>query len=337
MKNDNAMLLDCTLRDGGYITQWHFGGQVIKEMIKNLIDANLDFVEVGYLNNKPYQEGSTQFHSISQIRDFIPEDRGNSVILAMVDVTQFQKADLTPWDGTSIDGIRVVFYKHQIEEALEFCKAVKENGYKLFVQPMVTIDYTIQEYTKLAERIHDIEPYAVSIVDSFGYMNKEDFRRYFTILDCVLERDTVIGFHSHNNMQLAFVTAQDIMDYKTSRRLMIDASLYGMGRAAGNLNTELIANYYNISYEKKYDIRLILRTISKYIMPIHKKHVWGYSPYLFLTGLYHCHPNFAMYLLEEEDISVEDFEKYLLLIPEDMRTKCRKPYVLELYRQFLSQ
>lgn len=337
MKNDNVMLLDCTLRDGGYITKWMFGSQVMKDIVRNMTDANLDFVELGYLNNKPYEEGSAQFHSISQIADFIPSRRKNSIFLAMADITQFTEADLTPYDGTSIDGIRVVFYKHQIKEALKFCEAVKEKGYKLFVQPMVTIDYTIQEYTALAERIHDMNPYAVSIVDSFGYMNKEDFRKYFTILDCVLERETVIGFHSHNNMQLAFVTAQDIMDYKTSRQLMIDSSLFGMGRAAGNLNTELITNYFNITYEKKYDIKLILQTISKYIMPIRQDHVWGYSPYLFLTGLYKCHPNFAVYLLEEEEISVEDFEKYLLLIPKDMRTKCRKPYVLELYRQFISQ
>lgn len=336
MRNDNVTLLDCTLRDGGYITNWYFGSQVIREIIQNMVDANLDYIEVGYLNNKSYDKGSTQFHSISQIADFIPKERKNSTILAMVDVMQYKIADLTPYDGTSVDGIRVVFYKHQIEEAMEFCKAVKENGYKLFVQPMVTIDYTIQEYTSLVERIYNLEPYAVSIVDSFGYMNKEDFRRYFMILDCVLEEETIIGFHSHNNMQLAFITAQDVMDYKTARNLMIDCSLYGMGRGAGNLNTELITNYFNISYEEKYDIRLIIKTISKYIMPIHKTHVWGYSPYLFLTGMYKCHPNFAMYLLEEKEISVEDFERYLLLIPEEMRTKCRKPYVLELYEQFIS-
>ena len=337
MNTNNISLLDCTLRDGGYITKWGFGEEVIKGVAQALVDANLEYVEVGYLNNKPYEEGSALFHDINQMIDFIPKDRKNSTILAMADVTQFTKEDLVPFDGRSIDGIRVVFYKHQIEEALEFCKAVKENGYKLFVQPMVTIDYTIQEYTALAERIHELEPFAVSIVDSFGYMNKEDFRRYFTILDCVLERETVIGFHSHNNMQLAFITAQDIMDYKTSRNLMIDASLYGMGRAAGNLNTELITNYYNMSYEQRYDQHKIMETISRYIMPIAQTHKWGYDPYLFLTGQHHCHPNFAVYLLEEHEITVEDFERYLLLIPDEMRTKCRKPYVLDLYEKFIAE
>ncbi|MGN0483215.1 MAG: aldolase catalytic domain-containing protein [Lachnospiraceae bacterium] len=334
MKKERIQILDCTLRDGGYITKWQFGEDTIREVIKNMIDANLDYVEVGYLDNKPYEEGSARFHDIDQIKEFLPDDRKNAEILAMADVTQFSKEDLVPCDGTSIDGIRVVFYKHQVEEALEFCKAVKENGYKLFVQPMVTIDYTLQEYTRLAEKINELQPYAVSIVDSFGYMTKEDFRRYFTVLDCVLDEDVVIGFHSHNNMQMAFLSAQDIMDYKTKRIRMIDASLYGMGRAAGNLHTELVTNYYNCTFGERYDQHLILNTISDCIMPISEQHKWGYSPYLFLTAKYQCHPNFAVYLLEEEEVSVEEFEQYLLLIPDSMRTKCKKPYVLDLYKEF---
>ncbi len=331
---NNISILDCTLRDGGYITGWDFGEEAIKSIASNLIDAGLDFVEVGYLFNQPYKEGSSRFHDIKQIGGFIPKDRKKSQILAMADVTQFTAQDLTPYDGTSIDGIRVVFYKHQIEEALAFCKAVKKNGYKLFVQPMVTVDYTLHEYTALAERINELDPYAVSIVDSFGYMTKEDFRRYFTILDFIMDSGTTIGFHSHNNMQMAFLSAQDIMDYKTDRELMIDASLYGMGRAAGNLNTELITNYYNRTYGLRYDMNYIMSSISDYIMPIRKNHVWGYSPYLFLTGRYHCHPNFAVYLLEEyPDVTISEFEHYVQRIPDEMRTKCRKPYVIDLYKR----
>jgi 4-hydroxy 2-oxovalerate aldolase len=225
----------------------------------------------------------------------------------------------------------VVFYKHQIEEAILLCKAVRDNGYKLFVQPMVTIDYTLEEYSRLIRRMIVLQPYAISIVDSFGYMNKDDFRKYFKVLDNVLDSDVVVGFHSHNNMNLAFITAQDILEYKTNRRIIVDASLYGMGRGAGNLNTELIAHYYNMIFGEKYDIQKIMHLISAYIMPITKEKQWGYSPYLFLTGLYHCHPNYACYLLEEYQVTVEEFEKFLLEIPADMKIKCRKPKVLEMW------
>ncbi len=329
-------LLDCTLRDGGYIVNWEFLDEDIKALTKGLVDANFDYVEVGYLNNRPYTPNNAIFNNIEQISSFIPSDRKKSIILAMADVAQFTPNDLTPYTGNSIEGIRVVFYKRQIKEAMEMCKAIKENGYKLLVQPMVTIDYSMDEYSMLSQEIAQFDPYAVAIVDSFGYMVKNDFRQYYRILDNTLPTDTRIGFHSHNNMQLAFITAQDILDYETTRNLIIDSSLLGMGRGAGNLNTELIANYYNMTLGYKYDISLILNLISKYIMPISQTKTWGYSPYLFLTGFYHCHPNFATYLLEKHSISVADFEKFIQLIPLDMFTKCTKAYVEELYQKFIT-
>lgn len=327
-------LLECTLRDGGYITGWKFDDNMIKNTISRLIDSDFDFVEVGYLNNSAQGNNTTQFSSIEKIIEYLPADRKNSVILAMADVQQFKPEDLTPYDGKSIDGIRVVFYKHQIKEALEMGKAVKENGYKLFMQPMVTIDYSVDEYLNLSKSIGNLEPYAVSIVDSFGYMIKSDFRRYYQILDNVLPDDVMIGFHSHNNMNLAFINAQDVLEYQTARKLVIDSSLYGMGRGAGNLQTELIANYYNRTLGHKYDMDTILDLISEYILPISEKSSWGYSPYFLVTALYHCHPNYASYLLQEHEVSVTEFRHFLKTIPQDMYTKCRKPYVLEMYDKF---
>lgn len=334
---DKISLLECTLRDGGYITKWNFEDEMIKNTISTLTDANLDFVEVGYLNSSSSIGNTTQFPNINSISSYLPKERGNTLYLAMADVLQFKPEDLTPYNGNSIDGIRVVFYKHQIEEALILGKKVSEMGYKLFMQPMVTIDYTKEEYASLCKKIAELNPYAVSIVDSFGYMFKDDFRQYFKILDNILDSNAIIGFHSHNNMNLAFITAQDILEYSTTRRLIIDCSLFGMGRGAGNLNTELISNYYNNVLGNKYDISKIIQLISKYIMNIYYKKSWGYTPYLFLTGLYHYHPNFACYLLEEYDVTLEQFDKYLKTIPSDMKTKCRKPYVIDMWKKFISE
>lgn len=333
-------LLDCTLRDGGYITSWRFQDEMIKETVQTLLDAKLDFIEVGYLNKKAKGNNTTQFSTIEEIEKYIPpiENRNQSLLLAMADVQQFGKDNLTEYTGKSIDGIRVVFYKHQIEEAIDLALNVKKYGYKLLMQPMVTIDYTVDEYASLAARINKLQPYAVSIVDSFGYMEKEDFRKYFRILDNILEPDIAIGFHSHNNMDLALLTAQDIIDYSTARTLILDCSLYGMGRGAGNLNTELIANYYNNKLGVKYNIALILKLIGKHVLPIANERKWGYSPYLFLTAFYHYHPNFACYLLDEyPDVTVEDFETFLLNIPNEMKTKCKKDYVIKMWKNLIGE
>ncbi len=334
----SIQILDCTLRDGGYITGWNFKDNVIKDITNGLVQANLDFVEVGYLNTGGKSSDSTQFRSVNQIIPYLPKDRKNCMLLAMADVLQVSPDDLIPYSGESIDAIRVVFYKHQIEEAFILGKAVKEAGYKLFMQPMVTIDYSIEEYAVLAERLASMQPYGVAIVDSFGYMMKGDFRKYFQLLDERLPKETCIGFHSHNNMNLAFITAQDILEYETERTLIIDSSLYGMGRGAGNLQTELITNYYNTFLRQKYDLSCILSLIGKYILPIQKEKMWGYSPYMLITGMYHCHPNFACYLLEEyPEVDMEKFENYIRNIPQDMKTKCKKPYVLELWTSLYSK
>ncbi len=335
---DKYNLLDCTLRDGGYINKWAYSDEAIIDIIRNLIDAGLDFLEVGYINPEGNVGNSTQFNSIERIEEYLPKDRKNCIFLAMADVQQFSIKSLTQHTGRSIEGIRIVFYKYQVKEALELAKAVKAMGYRLFMQPMVTIDYSIDEYAKLVQNIDKLNPDAVSIVDSFGYMLKEDFRRYFRVLDNLLGEEVIIGFHSHNNMNLAFITAQDILEYKTSRRLIIDSSLYGIGRGAGNLNTELIANYYNMTLGNKYNIKLILDLIGRHIMPIYKQRAWGYSPYLFITGLYHYHPNYAGYLLEEHsEVTVSQFLEFLKTIPEEMKTKCRKQYVLEKWNEFLGE
>lgn len=330
-------LLDCTLRDGGYIPAWKFKDETIRDIIKKLTESSMDYIEVGYLNSvKSYSGNTTQFDTISRINGFLPKNRENAVLLAMADVQQFFPKDIEPYKSGNIDGIRVVFYKHQIQEAKTLAREIKSAGYKLFVQPMVTIDYSINEYSNLCSEIAELDPYAVSIVDSFGYMLKEDFRTYFKILDNILDGKAMIGFHSHNNMNLAFITAQDILEYNTKRKLVIDCSLYGMGRGAGNLNTELIAHYYNMLFGEKYDLHLYLKLISQYIMPIYDKKQWGYSPYLFLTGLNHYHPNFACYLLEEHpEVTVEQFEQFLKTIPAEFKTKCRKPYVLDRWEEFI--
>lgn len=329
-------LLDCTLRDGGYINQWDFGKETIKKITYDLSKANLDLIEIGYLNKDAADDNKSIYKSIEEASFIIPKDikTKKCLYLAMADVDQFLPENLEPYKDGYIDGIRVVFYKHQVDKALEMCTAVAKAGYKLFVQPMVTVDYTISEYCDLIEKINLLNPYAVSIVDSFGYMGKSELFKYFQLLDSNLDQKVIIGFHSHNNMQMALLNSEALLSCDTDRTLIVDSSLYGMGRGAGNLNTELITNYYNETISYKYNINIILDLIGKYIYPISLNKPWGYSPYFYLTALYHCHPNYVSYLLSEVSISVNEFEQFIKTIPLEYKTKCRKPKVLEFYNEF---
>ena len=122
---------------------------------------------------------------------------------------------------------------------LEACRTVKEKGYKVFVQAMVSVAYTDEEFLELISKVNELEPYAFYIVDSFGMMKRKDLTRLFYIVEHNLKQSIWIGFHSHNNMQLAYSNAQSLVDMQTKRNIIIDSSVYGMGRGACNLNTEL--------------------------------------------------------------------------------------------------
>ena len=108
---------------------------------------------------------------------------------------------------------------------------------------MVSLSYTDEEFLDLIRRVNELEPYAFYIVDSFGMMKRKDLTRLFYLVEHNLNENIKIGFHSHNNMQLAYSNAQSLVDLHSDRELIIDASVYGMGRGAGNLNTELFVQY----------------------------------------------------------------------------------------------
>jgi len=64
----NIKILDCTLRDGGYINDWAFTNSQIKNIIKSLKDSHIDIVECGYLNDKIGKElGSTLFNTTNVV------------------------------------------------------------------------------------------------------------------------------------------------------------------------------------------------------------------------------------------------------------------------------
>ena len=222
-------VLDCTLRDGGYCNQWKFGYVNAKKITRSLIDANVDIVECGFLTNRvTYNPDITKFTTLEKIATVIPSDRKGKIFVAMMNYGEYQVEDLPEYDGSSIDGIRVAFHKKNLKEALEVCKGIKAKGYKVFVQAMVSLSYSDEEFLALIRAMNEIEPYAFYIVDSFGMMKKKNLIRLFYMVENNLKDGIWIGFHSHNNMQLAYSNAQSLVDAQTNRNLIIDSSVYGM-------------------------------------------------------------------------------------------------------------
>ena len=124
--------------------------------------------------------------------------------------------------------------------------------------------------------------------------------RLFYIVDYKLDSNIVLGFHSHNNMQLAYSNAQTLVDIQITRNIIIDTSIMGMGCGAGNLNTELFVEYLNDNFDMHYRLKPLLILIDEVLNIFYYENYWGYSLPNYLSAKYNTHPNYAKYLDEKK-------------------------------------
>lgn len=343
MMSDNIRILDCTLRDGGRIIDCQFEDSCIKDITHRLAHAGIDIVEVGFLRdarNIEYKGNSTFFTDVDQIKPFInKESHSNTCYVAFADYGMFDFEVLKKCDGTSIDGIRVGFTKkdyYSSKNDIRKCfEKVKENGYKLFVQGVNTIGYKDDELLEIISWINEIRPYGFGIVDTYGAMYAEDVQYIFGMVNRNLNDEICIDFHSHNNFQLSFSLAQEVIRMSAGKRnIIIDGTLDGMGKCAGNLNTELIVDYLYRKFGKSYDVDAVLDIIDDYMFGIKQNVSWGYSIPAVMAGVYKSHPNNVIYLCEKFRLATKDIKHILSMIDEEKRQRYDYDNIKQLYQKY---
>lgn len=310
-------ILDCTLRDGGYVNNWEFKSEQVIETLSGLSEAGLDIVECGFLDkNQIWHKESTRFQNIERMNLILSKVKhGKTLYVAMIEYGKYDIEDLPDCNDTQIDGIRFSFRKSDWQEAIQSMYKIVMKGYKLFVQPITTNSYTEDELNFLICEVIKLNPYACYIVDTQGCMFGENIKNIFKIFDNKLPQEVSIGLHSHNNLQLAYSNAIEIIKECGKRKIILDSSLYGMGRGAGNLNTELLADYLNKNYSKTYNIDMLLSLIDRYYYAMYKNSGWGYSVFHYLSATIGCHPDYASFLFNKKHLSMTNIkdilEKYL--------------------------
>jgi len=330
----NIKILDCTLRDGGYINDFDFGQKVISQVIEKLSSASIEIIECGFLISKADNKDCSLFPTVSALSTVIGKKNPETMYVAMIQFGHISNEEIEPYDGTSIDGIRVTFHQHEIEDAFILASQLMQKGYKVFIQPVGTATYSDKDLLDLIYRVNNLMPFSFYIVDTLGTMYKNDMLRLFYLIDHNLNKHISIGFHSHNNLQLSFSNAQELLLLNTPREIIIDSTVLGMGRGAGNLCTELITQYINQNLGHKYEILSVLEIIDEYINPIKAKFEWGYSVPYYLAAVNNCHPNYASYLLNKQTLNVKEISAILKKIETSIRKEFDKPYLEKLYIEF---
>lgn len=332
----NTQILDCTLRDGGYINDFQFGEYGIRKIISQLTNAGIDIIECGFLEDGEYDSNASVFNTVEQIANFIPKDRKKTMYVAMACYGEYDISQLSPYDGKSIDGIRVTFHYNEVAPALEYCQEIMDKGYKVFVQPVGTTSYTDEQLLDLIHKVNELQPYAFYLVDTLGLMHKNDVIRFFYLIDHNLSKTINMGFHSHNNLQLSYSNCQALASVESDRTISLDSSVYGMGRGAGNLNTELIASYLNEYQSRRYEVEPILEVVDEFILKIKAEHEWGYSVPYYLAAINGCHPTYASYLSGKQTLTVRNIATILRMIEPEKRSLFNKALAEEKYVEFQS-
>ncbi len=327
----SIQILDCTLRDGGYVNNWNFGESGISDIIKQFVESKIDFIECGFLENKSTSKDKTIFQSVQEASEYVPLDCKNSKMVLMIMYGSYDLSNLELCTNKAFDTIRVVFSKSEIDDALEYCQQVMDKGYKVFVNPAKIDTYSSLELLNLIIKVNKLGPRGFSIVDTLGVLKQYDIESLFYHIDKSLNPDIVLCFHSHNNLQLSFSNAQRLIDLNKKRSLVIDVCVFGMGRGAGNLPTELLVQYLIDNYNAQYDLIPILKVTDEYISKIFAKTPWGYSVPYYLAATNNCHPNYASFLVDKQTVSVEAINSILENIPSDKKTGFDKDLINKMY------
>ena len=157
---------------------------------------------------------------------------------------------------------------------------------------------------------------------------------YYDLLDRNLTAGTKIGYHAHNNFQLAYANSLELIALDSERELIVDTSLFGMGKSAGNTCTELVAMHLNENYGKNYDIYQLLEAIDVDISKEYAKKQWGYSLNHFVAASNDCHPDYVSALIEKKTLSVKAINEILAKIDPPDKLTFNKALIENIFMEY---
>lgn len=334
----NVKLLDCSLRDGGHLNNSCFGKERIVSFIERLACANIDIIEIGFLQNSIFDENVAVYPTVSAAEDFIKDvNTGSATISLLTQVDKFDISQLEECKG-KIKMIRVSFHSDLIEQGMEYCRIVKEKGYICSVNPINFSHYSNEQIVKLIKMVNKLNPDVFSIVDTFGTLLCKDFRNKVNFLNHLLNKSISLGIHLHDNLNLAFSSAQALIESNSfAGNIIIDTSVSGLGRAPGNLRTEMMAYYLNTMRNEDYYLLDHIYYLLEREIPILKNEVnWdNVFPYN-MSAFEKVHRSYAEYLIEN-GYSFADAQKFLKLIPDVNKGRYKESIILAICEESSDQ
>ncbi len=297
-KNKLFNILDCTVRDGGYINNWDFPIEIVKKMYQTSSKCGIDIFEIGFLSddeNLPLWRRSPR-NAILEVKASYIDGAKISVML------EAKTTDIeigTP-NESGIDILRVALNKNAIEASIPKMKKYKDKGYFIFIQLMGITSYNDQEIIDYTRMIDDSGYFdVIGIGDSYGSLIPDRTKEIVTLMK--KHSSLMVDLHAHNNMHMGMANCLSAVDAGAD---YIDASMLGLGRGGGNVPLELLTAYYAKIYRNQFSVMPILELIDLYLYPITKGLEWGYSLPSVISGIYECHPYYTSKMIARREYTI---------------------------------
>ena len=297
MYREELKVLDCTIRDGGLINNYHFSDDFVKAVYAATAAAGVDYMEIGkkLCESDEYTRekyGKWNFCDEEDIKSVVESYNGDyhPTLAVMYDVMRVDTDSLAPADQSVIGMIRTACYVHQIDAGLDLVKRCKDQGYETtlnIMAPSAAIEKDLIEGLQEINEVAEVD--FLYFVDSYGAFYSEQISSYLKLYR-ENAPDKQLGFHAHNNQQLAFANTQQCIIEGVN---LLDATVNGIGRGAGNCNLELLLNFLK---NPKFDVRPLYKVIQEYLVPLRREIEWGFNDIYGISGHLNQHPRAAMKL-----------------------------------------
>ena len=334
-------LLDATLRDGGQglddlfnngFSDKYYSEDVKHRIIELLGQSNVDIIELGAMG--PSKDDKSKFaiyQNVEELSVYMPKIANSQTLYVGLYIGPDTDINQIPdWNPSLVKGVRVILRYSELQKSLDYCAALSKKGYSVFVQPMLTMRYSNAELDRVLGMSNDMGAYACYFVDSYGYMEPKDIDRLFKYFDKGLNKEVKIGFHAHNNMNMAYSNVVSFINTETERELLVDACATGMGQGAGNLQTELIVPYLNEHFGKSYNYDSILEICDMLDHEMIPSNLWGYSVTRLLPAIYKTAYKYALVMRNKYHLSFREMNAILREMPDDMRNRFTKENLAQL-------
>jgi len=270
-------LLDCTLRDGGYYTNWDFDIDSVDTYIEAFNHLPVSYLELGYRSN-PMNEYLGEYFYLPEY--VLKRIRGQSnkklaIILNEKDVRDTDAESLLSPCKSYIDLVRIAVAPDNFERALNLGEAVKKMGFEVSFNVMYMSEWENKpELMTLIPNVNGIVDYFY-LVDSFGGVFPEDVKKSIELIRS--KTDVKLGFHGHNNLEMALSNTLTAIDEGID---IVDATITGMGRGAGNLKMELLLTVLNSQKKLDFDYNSLSK-VTDVFSDLQKSYEWGPNlPYM---------------------------------------------------------